>query len=1470
MFRSPIIRRAALRVSLWPNDMVSFRWDSFIWALTGLLVLSGAGPALGASPVTLEPVHLTQSSGAAVSVEVTAPMPVIELRPVENSGPAGHGLSGGSQWSVLTVAGWTRTGNPGAPELPTTGFRLAVPPGTIPVLDVRVLSSAFVPATPAPTPSFQIREVGDDLPPVQLADSTPDPAAYARAYPEAWARLGRMGMMRHLQVVSVEVCPYRWDPQAGGVQVATKLSIEVRFRPLSGVRSGGALPNQKAVVSEPAIWQRAYRQSIVNYQEARSWGRAPRLWQRTMERNSNSNTPEFRITVDHADIYRVTRIALREAGWDTTAVPVDQLALVERFYVEADSANPFHETSVPIEVRDRNDNGLFDGTDDLLFFGVTAWDRLRPPAHERRYGRVNSYFLSLRPEGGARMAVDASYLGRSDLLPESTSVWTKRFEGDGEYMRLEASGDTPGILEQGVLCIKREHSYWFGGNPNLPLYPYQVPFDLPGFIAPLRLRVALQGILKPEGGVPSCKPVLAVGPSRDSLTTLPGPISFGHLTSYLYQVNEGDLQNLGLRSSNWFQMINPEDGWGAGVDWIEWTYRHDFTAAAGRRAWNTGSLTGPREFRVSGFSLIRGDSLLVFDLTDSARVGTTAGPRLLSTFAPGQRVRGTDNKWTLRLQLDLAEHPGPRTLLALAASSAAAPLQIEQTGSDDLTVPPPEGDEELVIMAHPDFMAGIQPLATQRRLEGLNTRVVSVRDVFDQFNGGRAWPTAIRNYLRYLFRTRGVDPSFLLLVGDGSDDFANVLRDSGKNFVPTQTLFSNSSSTLGKELASSDEWFVDNLSGTGEELDFLPDMHIGRLPVGSQAELTVLVNKILQYGVYRETDTWRGRGLLISDDEFSSRLSFTDVYKHRPEEATFRWAGRDTRQIIQEAAGFADFRVDSFYTGAYMDTMACLGRCANPITDGSAVCNERWRCPLDAHRNLLYGFSPDSLCYAYPGDDILHDNYDYGRMVLPPLLRAKMSRGHLFVSYQGHANARLMSHEYIFQDAPFSDRADAQLLQNLDKPFFFMGYGCHLAEFSVYNEGAGGRGDCISEKLLLLDQGRGAIASFASTGYEWLNENPTMDLALFESWFVDPPVLDGHARWILGEIVTGGKYRMMAEGAGYSLLNREGMVATYTLLGDPSMPLDVAAPRMQVELNGQAWEEGQPVAAEAGSDTLRIRIHLQDEVSLARISVTEGGVAVDSSRYVVLPDPERPTDPRRAVLVYQPRLQPPIEDYTIEVKTVDGSGRERTVDFPVSLGARFQVVRDGVAVDLKPADILESGDSVLVRVESPVDLTTDQLALWLDDLPLTGLALSFDNPRTWRLRGGAPANLNEARHALRLRVRRADGEIAERSATFLGPTTGRVRLLEVYNFPNPFEGGTQFHYRLDGSAAWARLTIFTLSGRRIWRANGTARPNDNVIEWDGRDADGDPVSNGLYYYKLEVKTADGKTLSKIERVARIR
>ena len=59
------------------------------------------------------------------------------------------------------------------------------------------------------------------------------------------------------------------------------------------------------------------------------------------------------------------------------------------------------------------------------------------------------------------------------------------------------------------------------------------------------------------------------------------------------------------------------------------------------------------------------------------------------------------------------------------------PSRIEAVSASDLAAPD-GGDEELLVIVHPDFLDGIAPLVQARRDQGLTVRVVTPREVYDE------------------------------------------------------------------------------------------------------------------------------------------------------------------------------------------------------------------------------------------------------------------------------------------------------------------------------------------------------------------------------------------------------------------------------------------------------------------------------------------------------------------------------------------------------------------------------------------------------------------------------------------------------------------------------------------------------------------------------------------------------------------
>lgn len=79
----------------------------------------------------------------------------------------------------------------------------------------------------------------------------------------------------------------------------------------------------------------------------------------------------------------------------------------------------------------------------------------------------------------------------------------------------------------------------------------------------------------------------------------------------------------------------------------------------------------------------------------------------------------------------------------------------------------------------------------------------------------------------------------------------------------------------------------------------------------------------------------------------------------------------------------------------------------------------------------------------------------------------------------------------------------------------------------------------------------------------------------------------------------------------------------------------------------------------------------------------------------------------------------------------------------------------------------------------------------------------------------------------------------------------QFRILNVYNYPNPFSRETQFTYNLTQMAELVYIKIYTVAGRLIRTLdNAPGFAGFNSVYWDGSDEEGDRLANGTYFYRL--------------------
>jgi M6 family metalloprotease-like protein len=101
------------------------------------------------------------------------------------------------------------------------------------------------------------------------------------------------------------------------------------------------------------------------------------------------------------------------------------------------------------------------------------------------------------------------------------------------------------------------------------------------------------------------------------------------------------------------------------------------------------------------------------------------------------------------------------------------------------------------------------------------------------------------------------------------------------------------------------------------------------------------------------------------------------------------------------------------------------------------------------------------------------------------------------------------------------------------------------------------------------------------------------------------------------------------------------------------------------------------------------------------------------------------------------------------------------------------------------------------------------------------------------------------------------GEVRELHRGSAAVPAGKLKLAQ--NFPNPFNPTTTISFYLPDRLK-VRLDVFDVAGRLVTRlGDGVFQAGPHDLVWNGTDANGTPVSSGVYVYRL---TAGNRSISK--------
>lgn len=257
-------------------------------------------------------------------------------------------------------------------------------------------------------------------------------------------------------------------------------------------------------------------------------------------------------------------------------------------------------------------------------------------------------------------------------------------------------------------------------------------------------------------------------------------------------------------------------------------------------------------------------------------------PVQLAFGGQGAHFRGVAGHWRYVMRdlpasatlYDVTDPHAPQRLLRSASGfeeAADSSRQYVLAGPGTLQEPPlaPRPAVDLTrplnattIYVVPDsFAAALTPLIRHRNAQGTPSIAVSAEAIYATWSGGDVDPEAIRSFVRYATVHWAVQPTALVLVGDGTNDPRNYTGIGQMSWLPPY-------------LAEVDPWLGETacepcfaqLHGDSPLDDPLPDLAVGRLPVKSAPELTVLITKIIRYEMDQSIGNWRSRVVAVADN----------------------------------------------------------------------------------------------------------------------------------------------------------------------------------------------------------------------------------------------------------------------------------------------------------------------------------------------------------------------------------------------------------------------------------------------------------------------------------------------------------------------------------------------------------------------------------------------------------------------------
>lgn len=1344
-----------------------------------------------------------------------------------------------------------------APELGQTenGWRVRVPGVTGQIADAaRYWPAIHLPVALPPDGEYRVQALvteGDGLPvgrndlsrAEELARESAENPDFEGYLAGSQQSADALGFVRHqpasyganLRVLGLEILPVRADAR-GGLHVAREIRIRIDL----DRREGKGIARPWPLSAQATM--RRHERTVINPEQVRGWMKpAKQDAPARSEGFHTASSPWLRIEVDKRGLYRLTAEDVRSAGIDPATIPLDELRLLAGEFGALPEELPLEqlpEWMTPCGLVIGGEGQMWSDATEVYFIGQgpDGWrDHLGMtastdgPFYQHPYSDHHTYWLCWGGDFSGQPAridtLDASQIGDSFVGTGRARLHLEE-EGVHESRPREAGYDW-------------ERFYWSQLSAAYPPRPATLDLSLTDLVAGsnVDLRASLWGANWRREYRPDHYAAMMI--ESDTLATADWSKVGRALLASTVAVTQDDVEVALVVPPRYKTII--EDGVSKRViledrvylAWIEAEYWRGLDLDGGiLDAMIPADSLGAGAVTVSGLGSA---SDAFFFETSDPHVPTLLIPRLDEDGQGGHTARMEFDLGGADAHLLCAEKSEALTPVSISVRSWDAgnePFRQMSAAIDYLIVCPESflGEAERLAGHRQDYFWGADGTGRQSG----RTLVMDIADVFDQFGWGQYDIAALRNMVDFVYNnwTEEGAPvlSHLLFLGNAHFDPRNHL---GTNFGPTVPSYEFYVSAYSTSRAVEPAFFGDSWFGLLDgPSDRDLEVALGRIPARSADEAARIIDKVIAYDLSAPVGAWRSRIVLTADDVCQ---------------------GYETDGLgAQHTEQSEELSAESF--------------------------------PPDVRQEKIYLYDYGSEC-RYPRKPAATQD-----------LTNLLEDGVMLFNFVGHGSEIQIADERLLELPTMTG------LQNEGKPFLMITASCAVGKLAHGGDGlalagvrheTGGALAAVSAGTVAFS-GQNKILNDLLIRYFFSAETMTEAPALGPGYLqaktaYSPSQVDNEFRYnFLGDpgsrlALPRRKIRVSLAGVPQVLADSDTLMRGGTarvagqVLGDDDEPLttfsgmavvevldsgtfgvavDHTAERAPYERAGASIYRGEvPVQAGAFETTFFVPTALiTGERADARIHVyayEEAGSdpidAVGFRRDLLIPD--------------DPELIVPVADTlapTIELVWEDPGALPTT-------GSRiFASLSDSSGIYISG---LDPSRSVVVSVRDEFDrvLVADDLAasvVFGEDYRSASV--------TYALPEGLPAG-----EPLRLRLEASDNVgqrgRAEVSFTAAGQSGGDRRLLEqVYNLPNPAERATRFLVSLSETAD-VEITIYTVTGRKIATLEAVGlspeRGRTEGLPWEGLDEDGDPLANGVYFYRAVARAGSGQVDELIERLA---